>query len=437
MGKRLPFFYGWVIVGIAIVSMTLIYGIRHSFSVFFPSILDEFGWSRGSTAVILSIHIFFYGAMAPFAGTLGDRWRPRRVMPVGALILGISAACCGFADRLWQFYIIYGLMTPLGLACCGWPLISPALANWFYKRRGLAMAIGQIGGGMSFVYSIFAEFLISHLGWRQAFFVMGALLAAILVPLYIFLFYYHPKEKGLKAYGAGDPANAQYAINNASELNPPITAAWSLGGALRTYHLWLLMLAQFLYWGIGCYLIIAHQVRFAVDAGYSSIFAASIFGLFGIFMIVGQLSSTISDWIGRELTIAAAIILSVLALLALLSVKDTSRPWLLYVYAVCFGYGAGLFSPTIFVGAADIFHGPRFGSITGLMLCGMGVGGAIGPWIGGYLYDVSGTYSYAFFLCLICFLLSGVVFVMAAPRHAKRIQKKLVRKTANAANLQG
>jgi sugar phosphate permease len=411
-------FYGWAIVGIAITSMTLIYGVRHSFSVFFPSILDEFGWGRGSTSSILSMHILLYGIAAPFAGTLGDRWQPRRIMPIGVLILGSAAALCGFANQLWHFYLIYGLFTPLGLAFCGWPLLSPALANWFHKRRGLAMAIGQIGGGMSFVYSIFAEFLISHLGWRLAFVVMGVVLASILMPLYVFFFYYHPRDKGLKAYGADDLTNSIDKSVNQLQNRDTDQTNWSLKDAVKTYQLWLLVFSQFLFWGIGCYLVLAHQVKFAMDVGFSNLFAASIFGLFGVFMIVGQLSSSISDWIGREWTVAISSSFCVVALIALLSVGDASQSWLLYVYAICFGLGAGLFAPTVFVGAADIFHGPHFGSISGLMLTGMGVGGALGPWMGGYLHDATGTYFSAFVLCLICFVLAGVAFIVAAPRHA-------------------
>jgi MFS family permease len=167
---------------------------------------------------------------------------------------------------------------------------------------------------------------------------------------------------------------------------------------MRTYQLWLLVLSFFLYWGIGCYLVLAHQVKFAQNAGYSSMFAASVFALFGIFVAVGQLSASISDWIGREKTISLGTILAIGSLVALVSVQDTSQPWLLYVYATGFGFGAGFYAPTIFAGTANIFHGRHFGAISGLVLTGMGIGGAIGPWLGGHIYDISGSYSTGFFL---------------------------------------
>ena len=422
MRDRLPFFYGWVIVGVAAIAMTLVYGVRHSFSIFFPSVLDEFGWQRGSTAIMLSFHILTYGLLAPFAGLLADRWRPRRMMPIGALILGTAAGCCYFAQKLWHFYLLFGVLAPVGLSLCGWPLISPTLANWFVKRRGLALGVGQVGGGFSFVFGLFVEYAIHQVGWRFAFVVVGTLLIVILLPLFVLFYYYRPRDIGLKPYGA-DPPAIQHA-EPPHKLNQHIPD-WTVHKAVRTRHLWLLVISQFFHWGIGCYLILAHQVRFAVDAGYSGMFAASIFALYGLFMVAGQLSSIVSDWIGRELTVMFATVLTIVALVALILVRDTSNPWLLYVYAFCFGYGSGLFSPTIFAGAADIFHGERFGSINGLILAGMGIGGSIGPWVGGYIFDVWGNYDYAIILSMLCFALSGIAFVLAAPRKAQLIRQAI------------
>ena len=418
MNKRFPFFYGWVIVGIAAVTMTLVYGVRHSCAVFFPSILDQFGWSRGSTAVMLSIHIFVYGAVAPLSGRLGDRWRPRRVMPTGVLILGLAAASCSLANQLWHFYLIFGVFAPIGLACCGWPLISPTLANWFTKHRGLAVSIGQMGGGLSFVYGMFAEYVISHFGWRTAYVVMGAVLIVILLPLLIIFFFYHPREKGLKPFGM---ELSETKPSKGQESTKPEYPDWTLRKAIRTYQLWLLVLSQFFFWGVGCYLLLGHQVKFAEDVGYSGMFAASIFALFGIFMVAGQLCSSVSDRIGREVTVTLSSVLVIGALFALISVTDASKPWLLYLYAFGFGFGVGLYSPTVFVGAADIFHGRHFGVINGLLLAGLGFGGAIGPWIGGYIYDLSGSYRFAFGLSMLSFALGCATFVAAAPRNAAKI----------------
>lgn len=415
MLKRPRFFYGWVIVGISLVSMTLIYGIRHSFSVFFPSILDEFGWARGSTAMMLSLNLLIYGFLAPVAGSLGDRWKPRRVMPIGIIVLGLGTAGCAFAHELWHFYLLFGILAPIGTAFSGWPLLAPSLANWFAKRRGLVLGLGQMGGGLSFTYCMFAEYTISLLGWRYAYLVLSGTLVALLLPLYL-LFHYRPENKGMRAYGATE-------IPPAEGLTVP-SPDWTLGRAMRTYQLWLLVLSVFLYWGIGTYLVLAHQIKFVEEAGYSSMFAASVFALFGIFMVAGQLSASISDWIGREKTITLVAILAIGGLVALVSVRDTSQPWLLYLYATCFGYATGLHAPTTFAGTADIFHGRNFGAIAGLLLTGQGLGGILGPWLGGYIYDISGSYSSALVLCMVCFGLTSVTIWIAAPRNAGRLRAR-------------
>jgi len=423
MAKRPHLFYGWVIVGITAVSFTLIYGIRHSFSVFFPSILDEFGWARGSTAIMLSLNILIYGFLAPVAGSLGDRWKPTRIMPIGITILALATASCAFAHESWHFYLLFGVLMPIGTAFAGWPLLAPALSNWFVKRRGLVMGLGLMGGGLSFTYGMLAEFSISRLGWHHAYLVLAGILLLVLLPLYR-LFHYRPESKGLRAYGAPEPATTKDLTAEVRAVENPESRDWTLGHAMRTYQLWLLVLSYCLYWGLGTYLVLAHQVKFAEDAGYSSTFAASVFALCGILMVAGQLSSAISDFIGRELTVTLASLLSIGALVALLSVRDTSQPWLLYVYATCFGYGAGVYSPAAIAGAADIFHGRHFGAIAGLLLTGMGIGGGIGPWLGGYIYDISGSYSSAFVLCMVCFGLACIAFWIAAPRNAANLQGK-------------
>jgi MFS family permease len=422
MIKSERLFYGWAIVAISVFAMTLIYGIRHSFSIFFPFILNEFGWTRGSTAIMLSLNILTYGFMAPVAGGLGDRWKPRRVMLSGAVLLAIATAACGFAHKLWHLYLLFGILVPMGMAFSGWPLLAPTLSNWFVKRRGLVIGLGQMGGGISFIYSMFAEFTISQLGWRYAYFVLAGILALLLIPLYSLFFKYRPEERGLRAYGAFGFQGNKGTTGEVARRKDPEFRDWTFSSAMKTSQCWLMILSQFLFWGISVYLVLAHQVKFALDTGYSSLFSASVFALYGVFMVVGQFSSTISDWIGREKTVIIATVFAIGALIALIMVRDTSKPWLLYLYAIGFGFGAGLYAPTSFAGMADIFHGRRFGEISGLLLTGMGLGGAIGPWLGGYIYDTSNSYNSAFILCIVCVCFSCLAFWIAAPRNADRIR---------------
>ena len=422
MVRKNPVFFGWYIVGLMIVGMMLVYGIRSSFSAFFPHVLDTYHWERGVTAIMLSLNILVYGLTAPVAGSLVDRWKPRAVVVIGISVLALSTAACYFARELWQYYLLFGVLAPMGTAFCGSPVFNPALINWFGKRRGLAVGLGQIGGGLSFAYIMIIEWVNSQWGWQYSFFVMGGLVIVILLPLYLIFFYIRPEDKKTKAYGA-EEVQAGAVLKAVAPAGPD----WTLRSAFRTYQLWLLIFADFCYWGLGNYLVLAHQIKFAEDAGYSSLQAASVFALFGIVSIFGQIGAFISDSIGREKTVLVAVVLAMVGLGALMSVRDTSQPWLLYVYAVCSGFGTGLFSPTIIVGAADLFHGKNIGAISALVLTGVGFGGAIGPWLGGYIFDLKGSYIIAFSVSLAAIALSGISFWIAAPRHADRLRAKMLK----------
>ena len=424
VAKKPLFFYGWVIVGIATVGMILIYGMRHSFAVFFPPILEEFGWGRGSTALMLSLNLLVYGLTAPIAGSLCDRWKPHRLVLIGIAVLGLATAGCAFARELWHFYLLFGVLMPVGSACCGTPILGPMLVNWFAKRRGMVMGLAQTGGGLSFTYGMFVEFIISQVGWRYTYFVIAGILFAVMLPIYLLLFKYRPEDKGLQPYGTEDERVAVRLDASAAVGQKSVPQGWTLRQALRTYQLWFLIAAQSFYWGVGAYMVLGHQVKFAEDVGYSSTFAASVFALFGVFSAAGQLSSSLSDWIGREKTVTIAIVLTLGAMTALISVHDTSQPWLLYLYAICFGYGAGLTSPAIYAALADIFYGRHFGFLSGLLLCGFGVGGVVGPWLSGFLHDITGSYISAFIMAMVAFALSCLSIWIAAPRKVEKLRKQ-------------
>jgi len=293
-----------------------------------------------------------------------------------------------------------------------------------YPKAGYGHRLAQMGGGLSFTYGMFVEFIISLVGWRYAYFVIAGILMVVLLPLYILYYKYRPEEKGLKPYGAEQQKPAVM-LEAAAVQRQPRVGEWALRDALRTHQFWFMVGAQSFFWGLGAYMVLGHQVKFAEDVGYSGTFAASVFALFGIFAAAGQLSSSLSDWIGREKTMTIAVILAIGALAALISVHDTSQPWLLYLYAICFGYGGGLASPAIFAGLADIFYGRHFGVLSGLLMCGFGVTGVIGPWLSGFIYDRTGSYSSAFVLAMASFALSAVARWIAAPRNAEKLRARL------------
>jgi MFS family permease len=292
--------------------------------------------------------------------------------------------------------------------------------NWFVEKRGLVLGLAQIGGGLSFSYAIFAEFVISLVGWRWAYFVLAGVLWVLLLPMVLLFFRYRPEEMSLKPYGSkgslpiGDPVEeADTKIDLTRDFR-------KLREILKNDKIWLLLAAEALYWGFGVYLVLAHQVKFAQDMDYSNAFSVFIFSLSGAGQIIGNASGFVSDWAGREKAITLSTALCGAALLALISVNGPSQSWLLYLYAICFGYGAGLFNPAMMAATADLFYGRHFGAVAGLYLTAMGIGGSVGPWLGGYLHDLLGSYRMAFVLSMFCMSVGCILVWIAGPRKAAK-----------------
>ena len=420
MSNKLIINNRWTVAAIAAICMLVIYGIRHSFAAFFPSILNDYGWTRGSTALMFSINVLLYGILAPIAGSLVDRWKPKLMMSLGILIIGISTASCALANELWQFYVLFGILLSLGITFSGAPVLVPIVSRWFTRRRGAAIGIVVAGGALSFSVVTYAEYLISMFDWRLAFVLLAGTAIGICIPLILSFFRGRPKQQvkssvETKEISTSVDKNPQESVTVSSDYgNLPLIQI------LRNHRLWLIAFSFMLYMGIANYLIVAHQVVFFMDLGYDRIFAASIAGAVGIFAALGALSGFLSDRIGREKIFTACCVLSIISLLVLLSLKDASNPWALYIFVLSFGFPMGLFSPALIAGAADLFYGKHFGTVNGILLMGFGLGGAIGPWLGGYIFDITGNYSLAFMICIAAYTIACISFWIAAPRRANK-----------------
>lgn len=413
--------YRWIIIAVAVICMLLVYGIRHSFSAFFLPILSEFGWTRGSTSLMFSLNVLLYGILAPVVGTLADRWKPKLTLVIGVLLLGISSAACALAYELWHFYILYGIIMSVGVAFAGAPVIIPTVANWFPKKKGTAIGIGAAGGALSFSMVTYAESLIAAFGWRLAFVLMSITVTGVVIPFVLWFFRYRPWQVKQPLEEANTNAIRQSGnVQDLPDAGKPQGNLFSRTQILKTPRLWLLVFAYMLYMGIANYMIVAHQVVFFIDLGYDSFFAASLAGSIGVLAALGTLSGFLSDWLGREKVLTLAATLSIVSILILLSQRDATNPLALYIFAFCFGFPMGLHAPTIMAGTSDIFHGQHFGMTNGLLLMGFGLGGAIGPWLGGYIFDITGSYTQAFIVCIAAYGLSCLSFWIAAPRKALR-----------------
>ncbi len=425
MSKKPLFFHGWIILAISFAAMAIAYGARNSFSVFYVVILDEFGWSRASTAGIFSLNVVVYGITAPFAGALVDRFGPKKVLLTGAIILALATALCSMANTIVHFYLLFGLVGAIGNSLIGYPANAAVLPHWFVRRRGMAFGIFTSGFGLSFLTVSLVQYFIAKFGWRMSFILLGILVAVILLPLIALFSHHRPQDIGLfpdgtrpleKVKRSSDCAKGPMVVDEEwASIN------WSLRKAMRTYQFWFLFFATFCIFGFVENLVVVHQVALMRDVGFSTTFVTSILLLWGIMIALGNLGGFLSDKIGREKTFAIGCLASILGLFMLLLLEQSHDSWILYLYAVSFGLGMGMTGPALGAASADMFQGRHFGSINGFLALGFGLGGIIGPWFGGFVFDTTKNYSTALIVAILVTCVAFTLLWIAAPRKIRKL----------------
>ena len=363
---RLPFFYGWLLVGVSFVTMAIGVNARTAYSLLFPQILDEFGWDRGVTAGAFSFGFLVSAVVTPCVGWLTDRRGPRLVIETGVVLMGTGLLLATLTREPWQLCLTLGALVGGGVNLLAYTGQSLYLTNWFVRRRGLALSIAFSGVGVGSVTILpWLQTLIANSGWRTACWSLGILLVAVLAPLNLFL-RRAPADLGLRPDGISEGGTAL------GRRNVPDTPAasddWTLGRAVRTQRFrWLA--ASYFCGLFTWYAVQVHQTKYLTEIGFDPSIAAWALGLVSLVAVPGQIAlGHLSDRIGREWvwTIGnSGFVLSCAALLALHAAPSTPVLWFMVVTQGTLGY-----SLTSVMGAipAESFGGRNFGSIFGMVM---------------------------------------------------------------------
>jgi MFS family permease len=431
---RLPFFYGWVVVAVAFVTMAIGVNARTGFSLLFPPILAEFGWERGVTAGAFSFGFLVSAVLSPALGRLMDRRGPRIVMEMGVGLVAVGLLLAPLVQRPWHLYATLGVLVGGGSVCMAYTGQALYLPNWFVRRRGLAMSLAFSGVGVgSIVILPWLQRLIDGDGWRSACWTLGLLVLVLLAPLNLLL-RHRPEDLGLepdgdRAAGAGATPGRPTNVVDAAWA----AVDWTLGRAVRTTRFWWIAL------GYACglfawYAVQVHQTKYLLEVGFSATDAAWALGFVSLAGIPGQIAlGHLSDRIGREWVWTVGCLGFALCYAALLGLGQAPTPALLWFMVAAQGaLGYGLTSVIGAIGA-EIFQGRHYGTIFGtLMLAAIG-GGAAGPWVTGALYDATGSYTPAFWIAIGCSVLSAVAIWRAAPRRVRTVAGRVRRRVTGSA----
>jgi MFS family permease len=339
-----------------------------AFGVFLPELSDAFGWSRGGVSVALTISLIVGGLAAFPVGWRADRYGPR-----GVLVLTVATGAIGFAlsaaiERLWHFYLSYGVLVCLGASSI-YVLAAATVSRWFQERRGLALAIVLSGFNLGWLAGgPLAALLIGVGGWRFAYLAFALLIAGIGIPGSLCVRYpTAPSAPRPAAAGASEALGDR--------------RLWYLGGS------WALL-------GLVFMMVAVHSVPFARDRGWPLERASLVLTAFGVGAAMGRLlAGAAADRIGAGPTMRVCVLVQATALIALVLQPPG---WALPLILLAFGVGASGTDNTFVKVVPDVFGLAALATIMSILGMGWRSGAGLGPAVAGFVHDLTHSYTASF-----------------------------------------
>ncbi len=424
--SRLPFYYGWLIVGIAFVTMAIAVTARTAFSLLLPPLIGEFGWDRGLVAGAFSFGFFVSAALAPVFGRLMDRYGPRVIIGTGVCLMGLGLLTATAIEQPWQLYATLGVLVTVGAGLMTYTAQSLFLPHWFIRRRALAISIAFSGAGVGAIVLLpWMETIIGRDGWRASCSAMGLLVLLVIGPLTFFL-RLRPGDIGLLPDGASRAAHAEAGRRVANVVDPAWAAIeWTLARALRTRRFWWIALGYFCAL-FAWYAVQVHQTKYLIEIGFTPLVAAWSLGIVSVVAIPGQIAlGGLSDRVGREWVWTIACCGFAVCYAALIALEHTPSYGLLYLMVISQGFLGYAVTSVMGPIVAEIFEGPHYGTIFGAMTVALTGGGAVAPWVAGVIHDATGSYRLAWALAIACCVVSVAAIWIAAPRKVRVVPGRI------------
>jgi len=412
-------FYGWIVVAVSFLTITIGTSARHSIIILFPALLEDFRWSRTVLSVAPALSGFVVSCSSFYLGYLSDRIDIKRIIPLGALIASVGLFACFFLTHLWQLILCYGVLASIGISALGMLPHTIIISNWFLKKRGTAIGIISSGRGAgTLIFMPLIQAVISHWGWRVSFVSLAFLSGPLLIPVIVLLQKSNPAQMGLHADGVERALQNREPDPGADQIEKTVLKPL-LPRMLRNRR-FLFTFFQFTLGPLSTTPVIIHQAAFLQDKGLARMSSAWVVGLYGLATFFGMLvSGVISDRIGREKSYSLGTLSILLGCFLLLMMRSGTSIFLAIFYSVFFGFGFGSRPCLDAATATDIFKGRRFGEIYGILSLGLGFGYLLGPVLAGVIFDRSGNYLAVFVVCMVLVLVSTLCIWMSAPRQGK------------------
>jgi sugar phosphate permease len=412
MKKKLH--YAWVVLGVTFVCLLVSAATRATPSILIVPLEREFGWSRTTISMAISLNILLYGLIGPFAAGFINRYGPRRVMAASAVLIGLGTLATVTIKHPWQLFALWGVLVGVGTGIIAIVLGATVVQRWFYAHRGLALgmltasaATGQL------VFLPFLAKLVVDYGWRSAVITM-ACLALLLAPVALLLMRDHPKDKDLQPLGQPDGL----AVPVASLENPFFAAIGALRIASRSREFWILAGSFFVCGASTNGLVGTHLIPACMDHGIPEVQAAGLLAVMGIFDLVGTTGSGwLSDRFDNRFLLLTYYGFRGLALLYL-PYGFVSEGHGLSIFAVFYGLDWIATVPPTVALTRQAFGAEKAGLVFGWILAAHQLGAALAASFAGFIRTAEGNYDHAFTIAGILCMITAIGVLFAGKRPA-------------------
>lgn len=392
--------YAWVVLATTFVTLLASAGVRATPSVLIIPLEQEFHWTRATISLAISINIFLYGLMGPFAGALMQRFGVRRTAMTAMAALAVCVSLATQITAAWQLVVVWGIGVGLATGMVAIVLGATVVNRWFVERRGLALGIltASTATGQLVFLPILASMIESH-GWRRAVVVVAAAAAITIVVVALFMREY-PEDVGLAPLGGVADTGAKR-----GKTNPIGAALGALRDGARSRDFWLLFGTFFICGASTNGLVGTHLIPAAHDHGIPEVRAAGLVAMMGVFDLFG---TTASGWLtdrwDSRVLLAWYYSLRGLSLVFLPRALAGGESGSLMIFAVWYGLDwIATVPPTVKL-ATDAFGKERAPIIFGWIGAGHQLGAAMAALGAGWIRTTTGDYRTAFWtsgaLCL-------------------------------------
>ncbi len=403
---KTKYFYGYNIVAAGFLIQAVCIGAMFTYGIFFKEFQETFGWSRAMISGAMSLAFFIMGAVGVLAGSLNDRIGPRLIVMTSGASLALGYMLMSQMSAQWQLYVLHGILVGIGFATHDVITLS-TVARWFEKRRGAMSGIVKVGTGFGqLVVPLAATALIAVFGWRNAYLIIGAV--ALMVMLAVAqLMRRDPQQMGL--FPDGSNRGHERAVSDSTP------GGFNLKAATRTLQFWIICAAEFSVF-FCMFTVIVHIVPHARDQGLQPALAAAVISTIGGASMIGRVvMGAASDRIGGKRSLITCFIIMLCSLVWL---QLAGSAWMLFVFAVVYGFAHGGFFTVMSPTVAELFGTGSHGLLFGLVLFSGTLGGSIGPLVTGHIFDVTGSYRTAFMVLTALVALGFALIAFLQPLSA-------------------